>query len=187
MERSAPLQERQGQAGLKGFIGFLDRISGTTGALAAWLVIPLIVASCYEVFSRYVMGAPTLWAYEVAYMVMGTHFLIGLAYTLRQGEHVRVDLLYGQLSRRKRAIIDTFTYVVLLLPLAAWLSLGLAQKVASAYESQERSGMSAFNPVIWPFRAVMCAAFVLLFLQALAQLARCYLVFAGDETDREPR
>jgi len=143
-------------------------------------VIPLIVASCYEVYSRYVMGAPTLWAYEVGYMMMGTHFLIGLAYTLRQGDHVRVDLFYGQVSRRKRAMIDAFTYVALLLPVAGWLSIGLAQKVATAYESQERSGMSAFNPVIWPFRAVMCAAFALLALQALAQLIRCY------QTLREP-
>jgi len=143
-------------------------------------VIPLIVASCYEVYSRYVMGASTLWAYEVGYMMMGTHFLIGLAYTLRQGDHVRVDLFYGHVSRRTRAIIDAFAYVALLLPVAGWLSIGLAQKVAAAYESQERSGMSAFNPVIWPFRAVMCAAFALLALQALAQLIRCY------QTLREP-
>jgi TRAP-type mannitol/chloroaromatic compound transport system permease small subunit len=176
VEGRAALPQRPGQAGLKGLLRVLDRISGTTGALAAWLVIPLIVASCYEVFSRYVMGAPTIWAYEVGYMVMGTHFLIGLAYTLREGEHVRVDLFYAQVSRRKRALIDAFTYLVLLLPVAAWLSIGFAQKVATAWESQERSGMSAFNPVIWPFRAVMCAAFVLLVLQALAQLIRCYQI-----------
>ena len=146
-------------------------------------MVPLIAASCYEVFSRYVLGEPTLWAFEVGAMVMGTHFLIGLAYTLREGEHVRVDLFYGHASRKTRALIDTFTYVVLLLPATAWLSVGFAQKVITAYESQERSGMSAFNPVIWPFRAVMCAAVVLLFLQALAQLLRCYLIL----TDREKR
>lgn len=146
-------------------------------------MVPLIAASCYEVFSRYVLGEPTLWAFEVGYMVMGTHFLIGLAYTLREGEHVRVDFLYAHLSRKKRAIIDAFTYAVLLLPLAGWLSIGLGEKVVRAYESHERSGMSAFNPVIWPFRAVMGAAFALLFLQALAELIRCYRVL----TDRETR
>jgi TRAP-type mannitol/chloroaromatic compound transport system permease small subunit len=144
-------------------------------------VIPLIVASCYEVFSRYVLGAPTLWAYEVGYMAMGTHFLIGLAYTLREREHVRVDFLYSHVSLRKRALIDAFTYAVLLLPLAGWLTVGFWDKVQKAYESQERSGMSAFNPVIWPFRLVMCTAFALLFLQAIAELLRCYEVF------RKPR
>ncbi|MGH8668421.1 MAG: TRAP transporter small permease subunit [Burkholderiales bacterium] len=166
---------------MKGLLGFLDRVSGTTGAIAAWLVVPLIVATCYEVFSRYVLGAPTLWAYEVGYMVMGAHFLIGLAYTLREGAHVRVDFLYAHVSRRKQALIDAFTYVALLLPLAGWLALGLAEKVALAYESHERTGMSAFNPVIWPFRAILCAAFALLFLQALAELLRCVQVLKGSE------
>jgi TRAP-type mannitol/chloroaromatic compound transport system permease small subunit len=172
--RSAALPQREGEAGLTGLIRFLDRVSGTSGAIAAWLVIPLIAASCYEVFSRYVLGAPTFWAYEVGTMVMGTHFLIGLAYTLRQREHVRVDFLYAAVSPSKRALIDAFTYVVLVLPVAGWLTAGLWGKVQSAYESQERTGLSAFNPVIWPFRLIMCTAFALLFLQALAELLRCY-------------
>ena len=139
-------------------------------------MIPLIVASAYEVFSRYVLGEPTLWAYEIGTMVMGTHFLVGLAYTLREGEHVRVDFLYAHVSPRQRALIDAFGYLVLLLPVAGWLTVALWAKVQAAYESHERSGMSAFNPVIWPFRLVMCAAFALLFLQALAELLRCYEV-----------
>jgi len=161
---------------------FLDRVSGTTGAVAAWLVLPLIAASCYEVFSRYVLGEPTLWAYEVGYMMMGTHFLIGLAYTLREGGHVRVDLFYGQLSRKKQALVDVFTYVALVLPFTFALSLGFWEKVLKAYASQERSGMSAFNPLIWPYRAIFFAAFTLLALQALAQLIRCYQILA----DRTP-
>ena len=181
MGRSAALSQREGEAGLKGLIRFLDRISGTSGAMAAWLVIPLIAASCYEVFSRYVLGAPTFWAFEIGYMVMGTHFLIGLAYTLREREHVRVDFLYAHVSRKKRALIDAFTYLVLVLPVAGWLTVGLWGKVQSAYESHERSGMSAFNPVIWPFRLIMCTAFALLVLQALAELLKAIEVFAERE------
>lgn len=166
---------------MSGLAAFLDKISGTAGALAAWLVIPLIAASCWEVFSRYVLGEPTFWAFEVGYMMMGTHFLIGLAYTLREREHVRVDFFYAHVSPKKRALIDAFTYIVLLLPLAGWMTMALWDKVTAAYESQERSGMSAFNPVIWPFRLVMCAAFALLFLQALAEVFKCIRVFSGRE------
>ena len=79
-------------------------------------MVPLVAASCWEVFSRYVLGEPTLWAYEVGYMAMGTHFLVGLAYTLRQREHVRVDFFYSHVSEKARAAIDAFAYVVLLLP-----------------------------------------------------------------------
>jgi TRAP-type mannitol/chloroaromatic compound transport system permease small subunit len=139
--------------------------------------VPLIAASCWEVFSRYVLNEPTFWAFELGYMVMGAHFLIGFAYTLREREHVRVDIFYARFSRKTKALIDAATFLVLLLPLAAWLAVAFGDKVAKAYESHERSGMSAFNPVIWPFRLVMCAAFTLLALQALAELIRCYLVF----------
>ncbi|HSO06219.1 MAG TPA: TRAP transporter small permease subunit [Pelomicrobium sp.] len=171
---------------LSWLLRFLDRVTGTSGAVVAWLVIPLIAASCYEVFSRYVLNEPTLWAFEVGYMVMGTHFLVGMAYTLRENEHVRVDLLYARLSPRLQALVDTFTYVCLLLPLTLWLSVSLWDKVLKAYESQERSGMSAFNPLIWPYRAVFFTAFVLLSLQAIAQLIRCYQTLTGrgrDESD----
>jgi TRAP-type mannitol/chloroaromatic compound transport system permease small subunit len=144
-------------------------------------VVPLIAASCYEVFSRYVLNEPTLWAFELGYMVMGAHFLIGFAYTLREREHVRIDLFYARFSRKAKALIDAATYLLLLLPLAVWLAVAFGDKVVKAYESHERSGMSAFNPVIWPFRLVMCAAFVLLALQALAELIRCYLVITRNE------
>ena len=144
-------------------------------------MIPLIAASCYEVFSRYVLGAPTFWAFEIGYMVMGTHFLIGLAYTLRQREHVRVDFIYAHVSEKKRALIDAFTYAALVLPLAGWLTAALWTKVQTAYQSHERSGMSALNPVIWPFRLILCTAFAQLFLQAVAELLRAYEVL------RKPR
>jgi len=144
-------------------------------------VVPLIAASCYEVFSRYVLNEPTFWAFELGYMVMGAHFLIGFAYTLREREHVRVDLFYARFSRKARALIDSATFLVLLLPLAAWLAVAFGDKVAKAYESHERTGMSAFNPVIWPFRLVMCAAFVLLALQAIAELIRCFLVLNEEQ------
>lgn len=167
---------------LDSLLRFLDRVTGTSGAVVAWLVIPLIAASCYEVFSRYVLNNPTLWAFEVGYMVMGTHFLVGMAYTLRENEHVRVDLFYARLSPKLQALVDTFTYVCLLLPLTLWLSVSLWDKVLKAYATQERSGMSAFNPLIWPYRAVFFAAFALLSLQAIAQLIRCYRTFtAGND------
>lgn len=139
-------------------------------------MVPLIAASCYEVFSRYVLDTPTLWAFELGYMVMGAHFLIGFAYTLRQREHVRVDIFYARFSPKTQALIDALTFIVVLLPLATWLAVAFGDKVLKAYASHERSGMSAFNPVIWPFRLVMCAAFALLALQALAELIRCYQI-----------
>lgn len=158
---------------------WLDRVSGTSGAVAAWLLFVLIFATCYETFARYVLGAPTIWSFEVGYMMMGTHFLIGLAYTLRENEHVRVDIFYRLASPRVKALIDSFIYLCLVLPVTLWLSIALWTRVLTTYEKGERSGASAFNAPLWPIRAVFFAAFVLLSLQAIAQLIRCYYAFAG--------
>ena len=56
------------------FVRLIERITGSVGLIAAWVVVPLVGATVYEVFARYVLNAPTLWAYEVGYMAMGTNF-----------------------------------------------------------------------------------------------------------------
>ena len=50
----------------------IDRLSGFSGVVIAWIVFPLILATCFEVFSRYALNAPTIWAFELGYMAMGT-------------------------------------------------------------------------------------------------------------------
>ena len=62
---------------MRGLVAIIERISGASGKLTAWLVAPLILATVYDVAARYLFSAPTQWAYEVGYMVMGTHALIG--------------------------------------------------------------------------------------------------------------
>ena len=92
--------------------------------VGACLLVPLVLATCYEVFARYLFGAPTIWAYEVGYTLTGAHFLLGMAFTLKNGEHIRIDIFSGKFSPRTRAIIDLVGYAVLL-PLTLWLTLYL--------------------------------------------------------------
>ena len=51
--------------------------------MASFAIVPLVLATCYEVLARYLFGAPTIWAYEIGYTLTGSHFLLGMAYTLR--------------------------------------------------------------------------------------------------------
>ena len=72
-------------------VRLIERLSGGFGVLGAIIVAPLILATVYEVFSRYLFNAPTIWAYELGYMAMGTNFLLGAAYThLSNGEGAQV-------------------------------------------------------------------------------------------------
>lgn len=161
------------------FLGIIDRISGSLGLLAAWIVMPLIVATVYEVLSRYLFNAPTIWAYEIGYMAMGANFLLGAAFALREGSHIRIDILYTRLSEKARALIDVLGFVLLFLPVGFWLSTRLGEYALEAYMSGERSGESAWNPVIWPFRLVFFVGFAVLTIQGVAECLRAFRVLLG--------
>mgnify|MGYP006175224335 CR=1 FL=1 len=118
------------------------------GVLAALLLVPLVLATTWEVVSRYALHAPTIWAYEIGYTLTGAHFLLALAYTLRQGEHIRIDVLSVFLSDRARRRIDTVVYA-LLLPILVWVSWTLWNYMAEGFARGETSGQSALNlPVL---------------------------------------
>jgi TRAP-type mannitol/chloroaromatic compound transport system permease small subunit len=156
---------------LQPLIRLIERINTAVGIAAALLLVPLVLATCYEVFSRYVMNEPTAWAYEVGYILTGSHFLLGLAYTLKQDLHIRIDVFTGRMSRRSRAMIDTFAYVVML-PLLVWLAWMLMEYLLVGYTRGERSGQSSLNPPVWPFRLVFTMSFALLALQVFAELLK---------------
>jgi len=169
-------------------IRLVERLTGGVGMIGALVVAPLILAMVYEVFSRYLFNAPTIWAYEIAYMAMGTNFLLGAAFTLRERGHIRIDLIYEHLPRKGRALIDAVGYLVLFLPVAWWLTWGLWSYGYRAFLSGETSGDSAWNPVIWPFRMVFFAGFLLLALQASVELLRAVCLLAGRPLpERQPR
>jgi TRAP-type mannitol/chloroaromatic compound transport system permease small subunit len=149
----------------------IEKVVTVVGIGAAMLLVPLVLATCYEVFSRYVMGEPTAWAYEIGYILTGSHFLLGLAYTLKQDLHIRIDVFTGSMSPRTRALIDTAAYTIML-PLLIWLSWMLAEYLIAGYSRGERSGQSALNPPVWPFRLVFTVSFALFALQVLAELLK---------------
>lgn len=157
-------------------IKYIERITGSIGILASLALVPLVLSTCYEVFARYAMGAPTIWAYEVGYLLTGSHFLLGMAYTLREGEHIRIDVFSGKFSTRTRAVIDLLGYTITL-PLMLWLTYELYLYLAAGYLRNELSGQSALSLPVWPFRVVFLVAFTLLALQIFAEAVKSVRIF----------
>ncbi len=149
----------------------IERATGSVGIFASFAIVPLVLATCYEVISRYVLDSPTIWAYEVGYILTGSHFLLGMAYTLKKGEHIRIDIFSAAFSQRTRAIIDLVGYAVTL-PLMLWLTYALFGHLATGYLRNEHSGQSAMNLPVWPFRIVFLVAFTLFALQILAEVLK---------------
>lgn len=174
-------------------IQFIETLTRAVGYTAALVVVPLALGVSYEVFARYFFGAPTIWAFELGYTLMGVHFLLGGALTLQRQAHVRIDLVYARMSRRMQALADLFLYLTLLIPCLLLLSDRLVEYAFDAYQSGERSGNSAWNPVIWPFRAIIAFSFVLLLLQVIAECLKSIRVILGlppkssRKSDMEPQ
>lgn len=160
-------------------IRIIEAVTATIGGVAAILVIPLIVATVWEVFARYVYGAPTIWAFELGYTLMGLHFLLGGALTLKQQVHVRIDLVYARLSDRGRAWNDLVLYLLCVLPSLILIVIRFSEHTISALQSGETSGQSAWNPPIWPFRAVIVSSLALLTLQVIAECLKCVTAIRG--------
>lgn len=151
--------------------GVNDWIGGTILAL---MTMPLLYVVCHEVVSRYVFDSPTDCSYELTYMLYGSYFMLGAAYTLLKGGHVRTDIFYNNWSFRRRGIVDFTLYLFFFFPgMIFFFWFGL-QEAIHAWEINERSDQTPWMPSLVPFKASVPAAAGLLLLQGISELLKSY-------------
>lgn len=153
-------------------IGLLEAPSRAVGVVAAWLVVPLVLVTVWEIVLRYVFNAPTVWGFEFATMLTGANWVLGAALVLGLGGHVRTDLFSQRFPPRLTALVDLLGYLLLALPLLAWLAVRLWGHFLTGLDSGERTGASAWNPPVWPMRLVLFVGFALLTLQVVVEVLK---------------
>lgn len=163
---------------MRALVRIIERISRLSGYVAAALVGLLIVLMVYEVVVRYVFNAPTAWGYEVSTWVMGSSFVLAIAYALATDSHVRIDLLHDLLGERARYVFDLMGYVIVL-PLLAWVTWGMWDYFHTPFLTGERTGQSAWNPKLWPFRLVLFVGVAVWTLQVIAEVVKAACALAG--------
>jgi TRAP-type mannitol/chloroaromatic compound transport system permease small subunit len=99
-----------------GFIRFADLLSAWVGKAFAWCIVVMACGVGYEVFVRYVLGSPTSWALDVSFIMYGTLFMMGGAYTLAKNGHVRGDFIYRTWRPRTQARVDLILYFLFFFP-----------------------------------------------------------------------
>ena len=167
----------------------LDTVTRVVGRATAWLIIPMVGSLVYEVGARYLFDAPTIWAYDMTFMLYGTFFMLGSAWTLQRGGHIRTDTFYGAWSPRRQAWVDVACYVFFFLPaMVVFLKLG-AEYFWKSYEQNERIVTSPWLPIVWPFKLVMPVTAALLILQGISEVIKSVLVIlkGDDASERAPR
>ena len=168
--------------GFNSILKAIDSISTWCGKRVAWIVIPNIFALLYEFIARYILGKPTIWSYEVTYFLYGSHFLLGAAYTLFLKSHIRIDIFYQHISPPRRAIIDTIGYLIFFFPVMMVLIYAGAEFTIQSFEMGEKSGLSPWRPILYPYKAVILISIFLLFLQGIAEFVRsAFLAIGGKE------
>ena len=150
----------------------IDAISNWSGRIFAWLIIPLIIVMTWEIGVRYV-AHPTQWAYDLSYMIYGALFMLGAAYTLYRGAHIRTDFLYQKWPVKVQALVDAACYLLLFFPgIVIFLWIG-SEFAWNSYLRSERSVGSSWMPVIYPLKAVLPIATAMLLLQGIAEFLKC--------------
>jgi hypothetical protein len=94
------------------FVRAIDRFTEAVGRVVAWLILPMVLSLVWEVTARYGFNAPTEWAYDMTFMLYGTFFMLGSAWTLQRGGHIRTDSFYSKWTPRTQARVDLVCYLV---------------------------------------------------------------------------
>ncbi|SNX71126.1 TRAP-type mannitol/chloroaromatic compound transport system permease small subunit [Cereibacter ovatus] len=157
------------------FIRFADRLSAAFGHVFAWLIVLMTLGVSYEVLVRYAFNAPTPWSLDVSFIMYGTMFMMGGAYTLSRNGHVRGDFLYRMWRPRTQAAVDLVLYILFFFPGITALIFAGWKYASRSWGYAEVSVNSPAGIPIYQFKAVLVAAGVLLFIQGLAQVCRCIL------------
>jgi TRAP-type mannitol/chloroaromatic compound transport system permease small subunit len=159
----------------------LERFSELTGATIAWLTILMVLCTFIVVVLRYAFDLGWIALQESITWMHAAVFMLGAAYTLKEDEHVRVDIFYRRMPGRRKAIVDLIGTLVFLLPVSIFLAIASWDYVATSWSIQESSREAGGLP--YPFvpilKSLIPATAAFLILQAAANLITAILVIAG--------
>lgn len=148
---------------------FFDALNEYVGRYTAYLVLPLIGVISYEVVMRYLLNAPTAWAFEMTTFLYGVHFMLALGYTHKYNGHVSIDVFEARLAHRPRTILRIITNLVVFIPTIGLLAAWSVIYASTSWQYTERAS-SSWGPAIYPYKTIMAIGFILFLLQGVAKL-----------------
>ncbi len=153
------------------FIDVADGINIIIAAIASVFFIPLVGLGVYEVITRRIFGSPTIWTLEMTRFVFVPIVILSIGYTLLVGGHATIDLFSEKFKARTRAIVNTITIILFLLPSSIVMFINSYRATAMSWASLERTP-SAFNAPIYPVKTMMPIGFAALILAAVSWLLK---------------
>ncbi len=171
--------------GLLALSRLIDRINEAIGKGVSWLILAAVIISAANAVIRKVFNISSNAWLEAQWYLYGAAFLLAAAYTLKQNEHIRIDIVYGAFSRRVQHWIDLFGHVVFLLPFVGLMLYLLGPFVMRSYHSGEMS-TNAGGLMLWPAKALLLIGFSQMFAQGVSEIIKKIAVMRGLIEDPFP-
>ena len=166
----------------------IDRFTDVVGLGVAWLNVPLVLAVAYEVIARYAFNAPTIWSFDVTYMLYGTIFMLGTAYALLKGAHIRTDFFFERWSTRTRGVVDSVAYIVFFFPSLFIFLIVSGNEGWYAFTINEVSEQTPWRPILWPYKWVVPLTCLLLLIQGVSEVIKSlYAALFGIQFDHKEK
>lgn len=159
----------------------IESLSIWVGRTFGWCILILTLSVSYEVFVRYVLNAPTVWAFDMMVQMYGALFLMAGPYALAQDAHVRGDVLYRLMPTRWQARIDFCLYILFFFPGMLALFWYGAEIASDSWRYKEVSWNSPARIQVYFFKTLIPIAGGLLILQGIAETIRCWLAMKNGE------
>ena len=152
----------------------IDKFSKWVGNVVCWILIPLIFAMTYEVLARKLFLAPTIWAYDISRFLYGALFMLGAAYALSKGVHIRADFLYRNFKTKNQGKIDFWLYLLFYFPgllVFLYMTIGF---VGESIQRGEKGMDTTWMPYMWPIKSCLLIGIVFLLIQGISELFKSY-------------
>jgi len=160
-------------------ISAIDRFTDWTGRMVSWLTLAMVLMTLVVVVLRYYFQSGSIALQESITYLHGLVFMLGIAFTLQRGGHVRVDIFYRGFSPQKKALVDLIGGLVFLLPVSLLILIFSWDYVVASWAigetSEERSGIQG----IYLLKTLLLLMPATLMLQGLAEILRSTLVLLG--------
>jgi TRAP-type mannitol/chloroaromatic compound transport system permease small subunit len=163
----------------------IDRINEFIGRWIAWAILLAIVVSAANAVVRKTFNMSSNAWLELQWYLFGAAFMLAAAYTLKQNEHIRIDIVYGMFSRRVQHWIDLLGHVLFLMPFVILMVVYFVPYVSLSYRSGEMSG-SAGGLILWPAKALLLIGFIQLGFQGVSEIVKKIAIMRGDMEDPNP-
>ena len=157
----------------------IDRLSDLTGRLVSWITLLMVVVTCAVVLARYVFGIGSIALQESVMYMHGIVFMLGIAFTLKEQGHVRVDVLHEKLSLQARTMIDIAGAILFLLPVSIFIFWTSLDYVGFAWSLQESSAQPGGLPGVYLIKTLIPIMAALLALQGVAEIMKGIVTLTG--------